>query len=365
VKLLPGFVLRRFVPAVARETGTHARTTRRRWERRHLRTALWFLAAFAASQFVLAVWVERTPTIRDPEYTLLRNRLRQRAAEQPEKPIAIFMGSSRVAYGFDPASTANGSAALFNFGVPGAGPYLVDVLHGRLSADGVQPHAVFLEVLPAFYNTAGVRTLDNSLLDGARLSAEEAFDLLTYSDRPSGPLRRWAQDRAVPISRHRTELRKLTGLEAARDNSLPIESLRDIGSDGFRVRLVPPNERVKLTALAHKQYDPFCGEFRLAEKAFERLLGTIRRARANGATVVAVVMPEGNEFRCLYSPSALAGVSALLDRLRNEAGVDVVDARDWLPDEAFFDQHHLTPEGAAIFSARFQRDIFPLAFPQR
>jgi hypothetical protein len=54
-------------------------------------------------------------------------------------------------------------------------------------------------------------------------------------------------------------------------------------------------------------------------------------------------------------------VAALFDRLRAETGAPLADARDWLPDDAFYDQHHLTPEGAVAFGARFKRDVLPLA----
>jgi hypothetical protein len=303
--------------------------------------------------------------VRDPEYALLRDRLRQRTAERPDAPAAVFLGSSRVAYGFDPTAAGTESAVLFNFGVPGSGPYLLDVLHQRLSADGVRPKAVFVEVHPAFYNATGVRSLDNSLLDGARLTAEEAGGLFSYSGRPTGPLRRWALGRLLPIHRHQAELRDLTGLDARRDGAVPDGPQREIDANGFRPRSCTPAQRAEMTALAHRQYDAFYADFRLAERPLEKLLNTVRRARADGATVVLVMMPEGTEFRRAYTPAAAEGVAALVQRLRDETGAALVDARDWFPDEAFYDQHHLTPEGAAAFGGRFRRDVLPLGLPPR
>jgi hypothetical protein len=322
------------------------------------------LAAFVASQLLIGLWVEYTPEVRDPEYALLRDRLRARTAERPGAPSAVFLGSSRVAYGFDPAASGDGSAVLFNFGVPGSGPYLLDVLHERLSADGVRPDAVFVEVLPPFYNATGVRMLDNSLLDGARLTAGEVFGLRGYAGRPTGPIRRWALARALPIHRHQAEIRDLTRLDAPRDGAADGPQ-SEIGASGFRPRSYGPEERAEMAALAHKQYDPFYTTFQLAEKPLERLLRTVRRAQADGANVVLVVMPEGTEFRRSYTPGAAAGVTALFQRLRDETGAPLVDARDWFPDEAFYDQHHLTPEGAAAFGARFRHDILPLALARR
>jgi hypothetical protein len=365
VELLQGYVPPRDPSFTFRDAPRRPRTARARWLRHHLRAALWLLAAFAVSQLLLSAWIERTPEVRDPEYALLRDRLREQAAGRPDQPVAMFLGSSRVAYGFDPSTSGNESAVLFNFGVPGSGPFLLDVLHERLSTDGVRSDAVFVEVLPAFYNASGVRALDNSLLDGARLTAGEAYGLLGYSGRPTGPIRRWACGRLLPIHRHQAELRDRLGLDVARDGSVPDGPQREIGANGFRPRSHPPEQRAELASLAHKQYDPFYADFRLAEKPFERLLRTIHRAQFGGATVVLVVMPEGTGFRRLYTPAASAGVSALLQRLHAETGAPIVDARDWLPDDAFFDQHHLTPEGAIAFGARFKRDILPLAIPGR
>jgi hypothetical protein len=49
-------------------------------------------------------------------------------------------------------------------------------------------------------------------------------------------------------------------------------------------------------------------------------------------------------------------VDELVNRLRADAGVTVVDAREWLPDAAFYDQHHLLPGGAWLFADRFRSD---------
>jgi hypothetical protein len=362
VKLLPGFVLRRLSSARVREPERHARGGLAKWHRHHLRAALWLLAAFAVSQLLLSAWVERTPDVRDPEYVILRDRLRARIAERPGKPVVVFLGSSRVMYGFDPEFAGDDSTALFNFGVAGGGSFIQGVFYDRLTADGIRPDVLFVEVMPAFYNSAGVRMLDTSMLDGARLTAGECSDLLGSAERPNGPLRRWAQARALPIHRHQAELRDRTGLDAPRGGATPGWLRHGIGPSGFRAKSPALAERAELTALAHKQYDPFYTDFRLAEKMYARLLATIRRAQDNGVRVVLVVMPEGTEFRRLYSPAATAGVDALLKRLREETGAPLVDTRDWLPDDAFYDQHHTTPEGAAAFGTRFRHDVLPLAF---
>src|SRR5947208_7902672 len=125
-----------------------ARTPLRRWLRHHRASAFWLLAAFAISQLVLAVYVDQAaPAVRDPEFYLLEGMLRDRMAERPGRPTAMFLGSSRVAHGFDAKRAAGDhGAVVFNFGVPGSGPYFQTVMMDRLREDGVRTDVLFLEV---------------------------------------------------------------------------------------------------------------------------------------------------------------------------------------------------------------------------
>ena len=75
---------------------------------RRRRNALAALAALVTvavvSQAALSAWLEcADPCLRDPEYGTRLARLRQRAKEQPDRPLAVVLGSSRVAMGVRPA----------------------------------------------------------------------------------------------------------------------------------------------------------------------------------------------------------------------------------------------------------------------
>jgi hypothetical protein len=72
-------------------------------------------------------------------------------------------------------------------------------------------------------------------------------------------------------------------------------------------------------------------------------------------------MPEGPAFRSWYGPGAWPRVRGLVDGLGREFGARVIDARCWMPEDAFSDSHHLLPAPAAVFTARLGREaIAPL-----
>ncbi len=317
----------------------------------------WVVGVFLLSQLVITVAIDQSaPAVRDPEYALLEEMLKERLAERPDCASAIFVGSSRVAHGFDARRAADKDDVLvFNFGVPGAGPFFQEIVIDRLRSAGIRPDILFLEVLHTFYNAAGPRSLDHGLLDGARLSAGEAAGLLTYGRRSqTGPIRRWAFARALPLCRHQAELRDSLDYRLNPNYGEAPVAFRPCDPFGYRPRSCPQDEYSPLTAIAHENYDPFYTTFRIDPDSYGRLVEIIRRARAEGITVVCVLMPEGSEFRRKFQGDPGHTPAELVRRLRDDEHVAVVDARDWLDDGAFFDQHHLLPAGATAFADRFR-----------
>jgi hypothetical protein len=340
----------------------------RNWRRDSRRAAFWLAGFFAVSQLALAVYVDQdAPAIRDPEYVLLQDMLRDRIAEQPGKPAAMFLGSSRVALGFDAARTrGDNDAVVFNFGIPGSGPYLQTIILERLNDAGIHLDVLFLEVLHPFYNSTGIRSLDHSLLDGARLTAGEASGLLHYG-KPlrTGPIRRWVWARALPSNRHQAELRDALHLDVYQPGQGPPPPFQPIDQFGHRKREIPPEHWQEFVNLAHRQYDDYFVRFELDPAPWGRLTMAIDTARARGTEVVIVLMPEGTGFRRLYTPQSSQGVVEMIRRLREEVGVTVVDAREWIDDSGFYDHHHLLPGGAAVFADRFRTDALEPALRRR
>jgi hypothetical protein len=70
-------------------------------------------------------------------------------------------------------------------------------------------------------------------------------------------------------------------------------------------------------------------------------------------------MPEGTQFRNWYTQAAQREIDTYLKGLSTTYAAPLIDARPWMPDSAFFDNHHLLPSGARQFTERFGRDILP------
>src|SRR5205823_5921564 len=110
---------------------------------------------------------------------------------------------------------------------------------------------------------------------------------------------------------------------------------------------VTPERRRQSTEFAYRQYDTVWGDFRLAEGLSRVLDDTLTCCRQHDIPVALLLMPEGPTFRAHYPPSMRAGIDAYLNAVSREHHVQLIDARDWLPDDAFWDSHHLLPRGAA------------------
>src|SRR5437764_8478945 len=77
----------------------------------------WFGLFLVAAFVLLDVVVDRWPLLYDPEYGTRLGLLRQRIAEEPERPVLLVVGSSHVGLGFHPEGmppvrTADGTPVL-------------------------------------------------------------------------------------------------------------------------------------------------------------------------------------------------------------------------------------------------------------
>lgn len=326
---------------------------------------LWGTAAFVLGQLALALAIEwRLPQLRDPHYAHKEQRLLRRLSEAPAPPRTVLMlGSSRTVSALRGQEVERalagpgGAPVVFNFGIPGAGPLTELLTLRRLLARGVKPDLLLVEVLPPVL-AGHVPLAEVTRMDPARLWPSD-LPLVERYLPDSGVRAGWWQSLPLPCYSHRFAI-----LSETAPGLLPLHQRLDwfrvIDDSGWGP---PPNpdhsaERRQLgTENARREYAYYLSNFRLGgpnPPALRELLGLCRH---EGIPAVLVMMPEGSDFRSWYAPQVLAQVEGFLTELRRDYGVDVVNAREWLPDDEFGDSHHQFPEGAERFSARLAREV--------
>jgi hypothetical protein len=92
----------------------------------------------------------------------------------------------------------------------------------------------------------------------------------------------------------------------------------------------------------------------------QALRASLSLCRERGVQAALVLMPEGTDFRAWYPPATSAALARFLDDVGAEFGVTLIDAREWLADDAFSDAHHHLPSGGTEFSRLLGTAIVPL-----
>jgi hypothetical protein len=342
-------------------------SSRRSFARRAVLTLVWGLVAFAVGQFVLGWAVEHwLPAARDAEYTVKLERLRARQSEEPGRPLVLVLGSSRVALGLRADSLhpdyQGRPALVFNFGLTG-GASLVEALSlRRLLSEGVRPDLLVLEVLPPTLNQPGRHPLEEEWFDAGRLRSSERGFLHAYHSDETRTRRQWLK-RRIPCLWHTHHLRRLLVPQEQGASTAPVTwACQRMDAYGWlRASFddVTSEQRQRSIDIARGQYATALGDFHLAEGPSRALDDILHYCRREGIPVALLLMPEGPTFRSLYPPSMRAGIDAHLQAVSREHDVPLIDAREWLPEEAFWDSHHLLPRGAAAFTERLGREALP------
>jgi hypothetical protein len=334
-------------------------------DRRRARAAVgWLVLVFVASQITLAAMLERgTAGLRDPEYYAKLARLRARHAEHPARPLLVAFGSSRVGMGLRPGALADDPAEplVFNFGIIGSGPAMQWLMLERLLRDSVRPDAVLLEFWPPYFTEyAALREEDR--LDADRLTAAD-LDLVAHlTPDPDQYPRQWRAARLSPTYSHRFVLLNRTvptWVPWQRRCDVRWVALDDWGWQPSVHGPAQPEQRPLRVELARQYYTPCLeagGPRELAVRAFAGLLETCRR---EDIPALITWLPESSEFRGLYPPEVECWATELFADFSARPGVRPINARRWVADEQVLDSFHLTPDGAAAFTARLRRELPP------
>ncbi len=327
---------------------------------RYYRSAvLWSAGAYLACQLALAVYTEvRIPEIYDREYRDRLMQLRQRTQEEPARPLLLVVGSSRITTDFRPETlpplhTANGEQPLpFNLSHSGSGPLLNLMLLRRVLREGFTPRWVIVEVVPSLLGASGRSS-------AAKLAQAADLPTLHRHINPWKLYGHYLYERLGANFSHRDAYVRhwLPGRLAddAAWDSMPLDALG--GSTSTLSEAPTPDEVRRRTAVVRSQYYAGLQHLRIDDMPDRAMRELLELCQSRRIEAVLLLAPESSEFREWYSAESMSAIEDYVARLNRELGVPVVDAREWLSDEAFLDGHHAGPDGAREFTRRLGRQV--------
>jgi hypothetical protein len=339
---------------------------------RRARTAvLSALLAFVVLQVGMAFVIERwRPDWSDPEYGYRATRLRKLHASAGQRPLVLFLGSSRVGSGFvtdempPPETQGPDSPTTFNLSLAGGGPFFELLCLQRQVATGIHPQWVVIEILPPLLYTDGA----NIQAKGAILMHRLRWSDLKAFERHTPALawhryQQWLEWNALPWYSNRFRLMgryapSWMSEQQSHEMRFWRQVLTGAGWNPIPLDVVNPIAYQNGVKVAQEMYRPACQFTQVnptTDQVLRDLLDLCRRENIRVAGLVR--MPEGKDFRDLYAPQTEALITSYLTKLAEDYGTHYVDASCWMPEGSFVDGHHLIAPAARAFSRRFWVEI--------
>jgi hypothetical protein len=334
--------------------------------RRAPRALAWGFAAVVILQLGLGLASELYPRIRDPLYgdKLVKLQRRLRAADHPA--TVVMLGSSRTGLAFHGkraeaylAPQLGRPVVAFNYGIPASGPVTHLVYLKRLLNDGVTPDLLVLEILPSMFADLPGAPIEQNWFFADRLKYAEQETVIRHGFPAGTTHERWRKSFLIPWYTLRFQV-----LTRFVPSWLPWQVRFDWsrGADecgwGTSVhQTATPAEHAAGLARVRAEYAAILADLRPGGPAAGALRELLAVCRERGVPVRLVLMPEGTEFRALYPPHVLVRVRAFLAPISAEYDAPLTDAREWLPDGAFYDSHHMFAVGAEAFTDRLSREV--------
>ncbi len=331
---------------------------------RRARAAVLFgLAIVVAAQISMSAAVETVkPEWRDPEYGHRLKRLQSLVRENPHRPLALALGSSRTQMGLSPAAIGfpdePGSPLIFNFAQAGAGPVHMRLTLGRILDAGIRPDFVLVEFYPVGLIADG--PAEEVLKSwGPRLGLGDLRRLEPHC-RDAGSLsREWAANRVAPwhslrfilLSHWQPKL-----LPWHQQQAFLWEGMDRFGWTPFPYEPVRDDLRLKWTEQVRDEHQAMLKDLHIGASSDEALREILLRCRCDGIPVAFYLTPEGPAFRSWYSPRTIATVASYSERLNRELDVPLFDSTVGFAEEDFSDSHHLLKSAAARFSRKLAEE---------
>lgn len=341
------------------------------FRRRSCSVLAWGALFFIIGHLLLGRQVQRRhPELFDAEFRLRLRDLRTRLAEAPGRPLALLLGSSRVAFGFRPTSaqsqrtSGEGEPLLYNFGMLGSGPVRQLMMLRRLLADGIRPTWLFVEVWPPFFPQRGFYGEEHNIFSLEMYWSDVPLMAQLYHRRREA-LRKAISATLTPLIHYRKYIldRYAPFLLPADTGEFSFGTLAWKGLDGWGW-LPSPFPRPDAAGFDSQMVScrgltkPILDEFRIHPVTDRALRDLLEECRTRGIKTTLFILPEHSKLRSWYPPAAQTELAAYLHRLQEVYGTRVIDGRTWCPDDEFGDFCHLLPKGAQTLGERFGREVF-------
>jgi hypothetical protein len=329
--------------------------------RRRCRASLaWLGLSMLAAILFLDVIVDHWPRLHDPEFGTRLDLLRGRMAQAPEKPVLIFVGSSRVGLGFLPEQmpevrTLDGQSVLaFNCSHLAAGPVMNLVQVQRVLRAGIRPRWIVVELAPFILPDECTSTPTTNA------GAADLPTLFRYI-RASKVAMVYLRCRLNPWYKHRQTLIEEFAPTLARPRQRPEKiCLGPQGGDNFwyHPETLPPEEVQRRTNQILAEDRDRLQHYHIAPAADRAMRELLDLCRARDIGVAVVMLPESSQYRGLYSAETQRTIREYVADLERSSGVPIIDARAWLADDSFSDCNHVFRAAGVVFTRRVAAEVF-------
>lgn len=337
-------------------------------KRRHKtgpRALVWGLGFLVLFQVAIALVVECClPEVRDNLFAEHLQQLQARRHEGHGRPLVLVLGSSRPSLGVDAgrlnAALGPGGPLVYNFSIQSTGPMMQLVYLDRLLKEGIRPDCLVLEFFPLLFNQPRDRPVEETWPWRSRVTAGELLSLKPYHTRPLDAAWNWLRERGTAGLTQRSKLASIL-LGRTSDNlpahMRPVWPIDRFGFQAARMAGDPAAQRPARTKLSVHRYLLARGNYRLAEGEARAYHDLLDRCRQHAIPTVLLIMPESTAFHEAYKPGVRPALDQFARDMSQQSGYPLIDARDWVPDDHFWDGHHLLPSGARIFTDRFASEF--------
>ncbi len=355
------------------------------------RVLLWMLIPTVLLQLVVNLVMDRDrPELRSPHLARVLANVRATPGAN-----VVCLGTSRFGMGLSVAeiqtqlrAAGDPSLTVFNDSVPSGDFDTSDFVLRAMLRKGWRPALAVIEICPEMVNRRNRLLGAHVMPPLTRKSASTYLADLVLSRN----LRRLFVERLIPVYRYRRSLwgevsrglakishKVRSSQSSTRRTALPSRPVSQDGSGEPSYGAAPAHAESAQAArpTAEELYlngDPSMDPRRLTNENLPRVrtwlenyriggtssLGLerlLRRCREHGMEVILVAPPVAGCQRALYTPAVENVFVPYMHQLEQAYQCRFVDCRDWVPDELFYDNHHLRPPGQSLFSRQLTRDV--------